>query len=259
MMPAKVPMSVVIIAKNEADQIASCLTSAAFADDLVVVDDFSADRTVEIARQHTDHIVQRAMDIEGRHRNWAYAQAKHPWVFSLDADERMTPELAEELIQLMAVGPTHVIYSVPIRNYLGDYWIQHGGWYPARKARFFDRRYVRYEEAEVHPRIRVSQGTHGKLQHDLVHYSYETFDDFVRSLNVQTTLEAQKWVRDERSMGLGKALWRTGDRFLRAYLWKQGYRDGLVGLVVAYFAGSYQLLSYAKYWQLKHTTRPRHG
>lgn len=242
-------ISVVIIAKNEESQIAECLASAAFADDIVVVDDVSADRTVEIARRYTTHIVQRAMDIEGRHRNWAYGQAKHPWVFSLDADERITPELATELSALMAAGPRHAVYSVPIRAYLGGYWIRHGGWYPARKDRFFERSHFRYEEAEVHPRVFVD-GTRGQLRHDVLHYSYEGFADFLRSTNQQTTLEAKKWARGSRPVGLSKALWRGIDRFFRSYVAKQGFRDGFVGFMVACFAAWYQLLSYAKYWEL---------
>jgi len=244
-----VPISVVVIAKNEERHIADCLASVSFAADIVLVDDFSTDRTVEIARRSTGHIVQRALDVEGRHRNWAYAQAAYDWVFSLDADERVSPELAHELAQVMAAGPQHTVYSVPIRAYIGDYWIRHGGWYPGRKDRFFERHHFRYEEAEVHPRAFV-KGSRGRLQHDLVHYSYGGVAEFVQSVNHQTTLEAQKWVKDGRPMGLPKALWKTTDRFFRAYVGKRGFRDGFIGLVAAWMAGSYQLLSYAKYREL---------
>ena len=254
-MSDKVPISVVVITRNEEAQIADCLASAAFADDLVVVDDGSTDRTVELARQHTAHILSRRMDIEGRHRNWAYAQAKHDWVFSLDADERITPELADELAALMRQGPQHVVYNTPIRAYLGDRWIRHGGWYPGRKDRFFDRHKFRYEEAEVHPRP-IINGSHGRLTHDVVHYSYRNFGDFLTSVNNQTTLEAKKWLRDGRSIGLGIALWRTADRFFRAYVGKAGYKDGFLGFMVACFAGGYQLLSYAKYWELRRGSHP---
>ena len=258
-MSEKVQISVVIIAKNEEAQIADCLASAAFADDLVVVDDCSTDRTVEIARQTTGHILSRKMDIEGRHRNWAYALAKHDWVFSLDADERITPELAEELAALVRQGPPpHVVYSTPIRAYIGRIWIQHGGWYPGRKDRFFDRRKFRYEEAEVHPRP-IINGSHGRLSGDVIHYSYRGFADFLASVNNQTTLEAKKWARDGRRMGLFVALWRTVDRFFRSYILKAGYKDGWLGFMVAWFAASYQLLSYAKYWELRRAQAPTDG
>jgi len=249
-----VPISIVIIAKNEEAQIAECLSSAAFAKDIVVVDDFSTDKTAEISKRYTDHILQRAMDVEGRHRNWAYAQAKYDWVFSLDADERISAELAQELSELMRSEPQHSVYSVPLRNYIGDYWIKHGGWYPARKDRFFNHHKFRYEETEVHPRA-FAEGSHGELKNDMTHYSYRGFEDFMRSVNNQTTLEAKKWVNDKRKMKFPKACWRTVDRFCRTYIGKQGYRDGFIGLMVAFYAASYQILSYAKYWELKRAER----
>ena len=250
--PAKgsVPISVVVIAKNEELNIADCLDSAAFADDIVVVDDFSCDKTLEIAKRYTSHILQRNMDIEGRHRNWAYEQAKNEWVFSLDADERITPELAGELASLMSGKPSGSVYSVPIKNYLGSYWIKYGGWYPGRKDRFFRRGCFKYEEAEVHPRVFV-KGSRGKLKGDVVHYSYRGFADFVNSINAQTTLEARKWLREGRRVGFGTAAWRSVDRFFRGYIGKKGYKDGFIGFVVALLAGAYQVLSYAKYWELK--------
>jgi glycosyltransferase involved in cell wall biosynthesis len=247
---ASVPISVVVIAKNEEENIADCLASAAFADDIVVVDDSSVDKTVEIARRYTSHILERKMDIEGRHRNWAYEQAQNEWVFSLDADERITPELANELAVLVAGAPKACVYHVPIKNYLGSYWVKYGGWYPGRKDRFFKKGCFKYEEAEVHPRVFV-QGARGKLNGDILHYSYRGFADFVNSVNAQTTLEARKWNRDGRRVGFGKAMWRGTDRFFRAYIAKKGYKDGFIGFVVALFAGAYQLLSYAKYWELK--------
>ena len=244
-----VSLSVVILTKNEADRIRDCIQSVQWADEVLVIDDESTDDTAAIALTEGARVLTRKMDIEGRHRNWAYAQGAHDWVFSLDADERITPELAEELRALMARGPEHVVYSTPLRNYIGNYWIRHGGWYPGRKDRFFDRHKFKYEEAEVHPRP-IINGSHGRLQRDLVHYSYRHFGDFANSLNHQTTLEARKWMRDGRRVTLGKAMWRTVDRFFRSYVGKQGFRDGFVGLMVAGFAGWYQLLSYAKYWEL---------
>ncbi len=245
----QVPVSVVIIAKNEEAHIAECLESAAWADEIVVVDDYSDDRTREIALQYTPSVYQRRMDVEGRHRNWAYAQARHRWVFSLDADERITPALRDNLRALLQTEPPCVAYSVPIRAYIGERWIQHGGWYPGYKVRLLDREKCRYEEAEVHPRF-LKDGPAGIVQGDLLHYSYRGVADFVRSVNAQTDAEARKWFNERRPMSVARCLRKTVDRFLKGYLLKRGYRDGFLGLVVASFAGLYQLWSYAKYQEL---------
>lgn len=246
-MPASVPLSVVIITKNEEGRLAECLESARWAVELIVVDDHSTDRTVELARRYTDHVVQRAMDIEGVHRNVAYALATQEWIFSLDADERFTPALRDEITALLATNPPLNGYTVPRRNYLGRRWLQHGGQYPSPQLKLFRRGHFRYEEAEVHPRAFLDTAT-GELRGDLLHYSYRDLGDFVGKLNRQTTLETRKWLRDQRAMPAGKGLWRVVDRFARTYWGKEGYKDGLLGFIMAILAGMYQFLSFAKYW-----------
>jgi len=245
-----VPLSVVILTKNEAARIADCLRSVAWADERLVIDDESTDDTVPIAESMGARVLRRRMDVEGRHRNWAHAQARHEWVFSLDADERATPELADEIRGLFdGSSPPYKVYAVPRRNYIGSAWIRYGGWYPSAQVKLFRKSVFRWEEAAVHPRA-ISKEPSGTLSNDLLHYSYRDLADFVGKMNRQTTLEAEKWLASGRRMTLGKALWRTGDRFLRTYLGKQGYRDGTWGLIVAAFAGTYQFLSYAKFWEL---------
>ncbi len=244
------PISVVIIAKNEAARINDCLASVAWAAERVVVDDGSSDETVALAQRMGARVLSRRMDIEGRHRNWAYEQATQPWVLSLDADERVTPELAEEIRRLFAGTPPYDAYTMPRRNFIGTYWLRYGGWYPSAQLRLFQRGVFRYEEAEVHPRA-ICDRAWGNLRGDLVHYSYADISDFMAKLNNQTTREAAKWHRTGRRMGLGVVLWRAADRFVRAYVFKQGYRDGFLGLMAALFGSWYQLLSYAKYWELQ--------
>ncbi|MBI4341314.1 MAG: glycosyltransferase family 2 protein [Candidatus Omnitrophica bacterium] len=246
---AAVPLSIVILAKNEAGRIRECLESVRWADEVLVVDDESADKTARIAESLGARVVRRKMDIEGRHRNWAHAQAAHEWILSLDADERVTPELAQEIAQLLQDTPSHDLYSIPRRNYLGSHWIRYGGWYPSPQIKLFKRSAFRWEETTVHPRA-LSDRPAGALRGDLIHYTYRDIKDFVDKMNRQTTLEAQKWVADRRRMPLRKALWRTVDRFFRAYLGKGGYREGFLGFVLAAFGGWYQLISYAKYVEL---------
>src|SRR3989338_5950141 len=129
-MEDKIPLSVVILAKNEAGRIRDCIQSVAWADEVLVVDDESTDETVSIAESLGARVLKRRMDIEGRHRNWAYAQAKHEWVLSLDADERVMPELAEEIRGLVGNGAAYETFAVPRKNYILDRCILHVGCYP---------------------------------------------------------------------------------------------------------------------------------
>lgn len=248
-MEDKAPLSVVIITKNEEANIRECLESVKWAGEIVVVDDSSTDRTVEITQNYTDRIFQKKMDIEGRHRNWAYAQARNSWVLSLDADERVTPQLKEEIIRIIGNPGEFKGFAIPRRNYIGDYWVKYGGWYPSAQLKLFRKEDFRWEEVEVHPRAFLN-GAWGKLESDLIHYSYRDFGDFLNKMNKQTTFEAIKWVKDNRRMGLGRALRRTFDRFMRTFLRKKAYKDGFIGFMLSLFAGLYQILSYAKYREL---------
>jgi glycosyltransferase involved in cell wall biosynthesis len=247
-MPDPVPLSVVILAKNEAGRLRECIESVRWAAEVLVVDDESTDDTVPLAESLGARVVRRKMDIEGRHRNWAHAQAAHEWILSLDADERVTPELAAEIARQFLAGPSHELYSIPRRNYIGARWLRYGGWYPSAQLKLFKRSIFRWEETTVHPRA-FSDSPVGTLAGDLIHLTYRDIRDFVDKMNRQTTLEAQKWVADRRRMSLGKAVWRSVDRFFRAYIGKRGYRDGYLGYVMAVMGGMYQFVSYAKYWE----------
>ena len=132
----KIPISIVVIAKNEERNIPSCLESVKWAKEIVLVDGESSDRTVTIAKNYTDKVITRKMDIEGRHRNFAYAQATQEWILSLDADERVSPELALELKEIVTKDD-HLVsaYAVPIKTFIGKRWIREAGYYPARKLR----------------------------------------------------------------------------------------------------------------------------
>ncbi len=246
----KLPLSVVVITKNEEKNIGECLDSVVgWVDEIIVVDDESTDRTVEIAQKYTDKIFHRKMDNEGKHRNWAYAQAKNEWVLSLDADEIVSMELKEEVAKTLQNTKFHA-FSIPLRNYIGNFWVKHSGWYPAGKLRLFMKNRFRYEEVEVHPRVFLD-GETGHLTKDIIHKGYPDFEHFLASLNCQTTLEAKKWINTNRQMSLGRAVWRTIDRFPRSFIGKKGYKDGFIGFMIAFFASLYQIMSYAKYWEMR--------
>ena len=246
----KIHLSVVTIAHNEERRIEDCLKSTqGWADEHIIVDDFSTDRTVELAQKYTDKIFQRKMDVEGTHRNWAYQKARNEWVLSLDADETVTDELKEEIKNVITQNDEFNAYSIPLKTYIGDYWVQYGGWYPAGKLRLFKKSKFKYEEAGVHPRI-ILDGRCGHLTKDIIHKGYADFYDLFSGLNRQTSLEAEKWFNEKRKIGIMKMIWKACDRFFRTYVRKKGYKDGIIGYVIAVHSALYQVFSYVKYWEL---------
>lgn len=247
----KAAVSAVVIAKNEEKRLEECLKSLTWAKEIVVVDDMSTDRTVEIARKYTDKIFERQMDIEGRHRNYAYDQATQPWVLSVDADERVTPELAASISKAVAAdNGEYVCFAMPIKTFIGDVWVKGAGYYPAAKTRMFRKGHCKYEEARVHPRL-IYQGKCGILEGDMLHYSCRDLEHWISKFNRETTLEADKWIKDGRKVTLANSMRKTVDRFLKNYFLKKGIKDGFYGFLMSVFHGLYQLFSYAKYQEMK--------
>ena len=244
-------LSVVVITKNEGGRIADCLKSVAWADEIIVLDDESTDNTAELARSLGAKVFLRKMDIEGRHRNHAYGLAKNDWILSLDADERVTPELKEEILGTLKNKPACNGYTIPRRNFIGNTWVRYGGMYPSAQLRLFRKGVFRYdEEAEVHPQAYMPD-PRGDLKTDILHYTYRDFTDAIAKLDRQTDLEAKKWFREDRKTGAFSALRKMIDRFWKAYFVKQGYKDGVNGLFLAVNSGMYQFLSYAKCWEMR--------
>ncbi|MCF7899841.1 glycosyltransferase family 2 protein [Candidatus Babeliales bacterium] len=252
-------ISVVIITKNEEERITDCIKSVVgWADEVLVVDDESTDKTQHIAQELGAKVLVKEMRVEGAHRNWAYQQASNQWVLSLDADERVTEELKEEISKILNSNPDCVSFSISRKNHIGDYWLRWGGQYPSKQIKLIRKDKFKWEEVEVHPRA-FSEGKNGELSGDIIHYTYRNWGDFLRKLDSQTTLEAKKWYdysfknpkKAKYKMNVTHALWRVFDRFMRTYFRKKGYRDGFIGFMIAYFASLYQIVSYAKYRELK--------
>ncbi len=260
----KLPISIIILAKNEASRIGDCIKSVSdWADEVLVIDDESTDKTKEVSEKSGARVLTRKMDIEGRHRNWAQSQARNEWVFILDADERMTEELKKEIGDNLFSDPEVSVFIIPRRNFIGDYWIRGGGMYPAPQMKLFRKDKFKWEEAEVHPRSIMLWGRRKFVKNDILHYTYRDWADFLNKINRQTTLEAIKWhklsIEDPKKarykMNFIHALWRALDRFFRTYIAKKGYRDGFVGVMIAYFSSLYQIMSYAKYRELEERSK----
>ena len=250
-MPEAPKLSLVVITKNEETNIAGCLESArGLVDEMIVVDDESADRTREIAEQCGARVFVRRMDLEGRHRNWAASRALHDWVFLLDADERATPELVREIQGLWEKRDEETVaFWIRSRNFLGNRELRYGGW-SAGHLRLYDRTQTRWKELSedvVHPGIEIKEGCRGiELTQPLIHYNYRHVEDFIRKVNRQSTLEAVKLHLQGKRLTLAVGLWRAFDRFWKRYVYKMGFRDGYYGFLAAFLSGFYQLAAYSK-------------
>jgi glycosyltransferase involved in cell wall biosynthesis len=246
-MSARLPLSIIIIARDEADRIPRALASAAWADEVIVVDSGSRDATCAIARRAGARVIPHPWQGYAAQKAFALTQAAHPWVFWLDADEEITPALRasiESALTLQARGTQrHAAYAVRrCTVYLGRA-IRHGGWYPDRKLRLFLRDRARFDDRLVHESVSV-EGSTGSLAGDLVHHS---FRDFRHHLE-KTREMAELWARQERGRRRARAsdlLLRPLAKGMKGYVWKRGFLDGWRGLLVAGM-GSYAVwLKYA--------------
>ena len=241
-------ISATIITLNEERHIGDALASLAWADEIVVVDSGSTDRTVEIARGYTDRVVETDWPGYAAQKNRAAAEAANDWILSLDADERVTPELERSIAGVSERGPEAAGYRVARRAWYVDRWVRHGGWYPDWQVRLYDRRQARFEGDFVHESVRVDRP--GTLDGDLLHYTVESLADHHGRLDRYTTLAARALAARGRRFSPARAVLQPPVTFLQTYLLKQGFRDGAAGLAIAGFAAYYVFLRQVKLWEL---------
>ena len=241
-------LSVVVITLNEAERLRACLESAAWADELVVVDAESQDKTVQIAREFTDRVLVRPWAGFAEQKNFAVAQATGDWILSLDADEEVPPELRAEIQALLGAEPAEDGYRVPRRNIFWGRWIRHGGLYPDWQLRLFRRGRGRFVERTVHESVRV-EGRVGRLESPLVHRSYRDVADFLERADRYSTLAAAEWVRSGRRAGVGDLVVRPAGRFLSMYVVRGGFLDGWPGFLLACLYAYYVFVRSAKVWE----------
>jgi glycosyltransferase involved in cell wall biosynthesis len=245
-------LSVCIITYNEEANIREALESVKWADDIVVVDARSTDRTVEIARAYTERVIVRDWPGYVAQRNFALAQARYEWVLSLDADERLSPALQEEIQRLCATEMGADAYYIPRRSYFLERWIAHAGWYPDYKIRLFRKTCACWQGGEVHESLRVT-GTVRYLRGDLLHYSYRDLAHNMQTIDRYSTFGAQKLFATGKCARWYDLTLRPAWTFLKKYLLRQGFRDGYQGLCIAVLTSYANFAKYAKLWELQHT------
>jgi glycosyltransferase involved in cell wall biosynthesis len=243
-----------VITKDEEDRIAGCLDSAGVVDRMLVLDSGSTDRTREIAASRGARVEVHDFDGHVEQKNRAVDLAETEWVLCLDADERLSPELSREIGDALARPDLPAAFSMPRRNrYLGR-WIRHGGWYPDRKVRLFDRRRARWGGVNPHDHVQVS-GPVRELGGDILHHTYRSVSDHLRQIDLFTTISSRELAAKGRSPRLTDLLVRPIWKFLRMYVLKAGFLDGRAGFVVAVLGGYYVFLKYAKHWELTRVRR----
>ena len=243
------PVTVTVITKNEADALADALRSVSWADELIVVDAESTDDTVRIARQFTDRVYVRPWNGYIDQKNHAAGLATHDWIFSLDADERSTPQLAEEIRTLLGAGPASSGYRMPRVSFYFGRWMRTTDMYPDYQLRLYDRRKARWDGMYVHESVSVD-GLVGYLKNELQHYPYRDLSEHLVRMDRYTTLAAMQMHARGQRAGVTDLAVHPPVAFLRNYIWKGGFRDGQAGLVISIINSYYVFLKFAKLWEL---------
>ena len=245
-MSEPLPLSLVIIARDAAHELPDCLASAAFAAEAVVVESGSSDDTAAVAVRCGARVIGHAWEGFGPQKNFAVGQARHDWVLCLDADERVTPELAAAIAALFTGGqPEAAAYSISRRNCFLGRWLAHGEGYPDWNIRLFDRRRARWSDDLVHEKV-VADGPAARLDGDLLHASAESIDAYIAKQNRYTTVQAgEMHARGERA-GAAQIVLSPVARFLRFYVFRLGFLDGVAGFAHIAIGAFASFLKYAK-------------
>ncbi len=246
--PGREPLSVIITTYNEERNIVDCLESVLWADEILVVDSYSNDRTLELAKPFPVTVLQREYFGSAAQKNWSMDQVEHPWVLILDADERVPDELAREILSLLIEGPKFNGYYIRRRNILLDRTIRHSGWSTDKVIRFFAKSEGRYPNRRVHTDLDIS-GPIPTLRNPLVHYTYRDFDQYFEKLLNYAEWGAAQGFREGRRVGFmsvaGRPLWR----FFRTYVLQLGFLDGLHGVAVCGLQAVAVFLKYLRHWE----------
>lgn len=240
-------LSVVIIAKNEAERIEACLQSVAWADEIIVVDSGSSDETGDIARRYTDQVHSLSWQGFGRQKQAAVNFATNEWIFNIDCDERMTVELADEIRKILASEAPVAAYSVPRRTFIGAREIRHCGWYPDRTVRLFQRSMAHYSDSMVHERVDVS-GVTANCSGHLLHFSFSGISPMLAKTNLYSDLSARQMFEAGRRCTMFDLAVKPLAAFIKTYIIRAGFLDGVEGLTVSITTA---LVTYAKYAKLR--------
>ena len=234
-----------IITLNEERNIVRAIESLPCADEILVVDSGSTDRTIELAEKQGVRVIEAGWLGYAAQKNWAAQQASFDWILSLDADEAVSQALEAEIMSLKKSGVRHDAYTMPrLARYLGR-WIYHSGWYPDRKVRLYHRDKAEWVGEFVHESVQAG-GRMGHLEGNILHFTCDSLSEHLRTLDRYTTLAAQEIAARKMKVPLWRLILDPAWTFVKTYFVRRGFLDGFEGLTIAYMAAFYTFLKYSK-------------
>ncbi len=243
-------LSVILITKNEEANLKDCLESVSFANEIIIVDSQSTDQTISIAQSFGAKVeITTDWPGFGPQKNRALALATQEWVLSIDADERVTPELKAEILAAMNSSNEFDCYAIPRSSWYCGRFMKHSGWYPDYVDRLFKRGTAQFSDHLVHERL-LPQGSVGRLKNHFLHYSYRNFEQVLKKVDSYSSASALQAFQKGKRGGLGQALTHGFWAFFRTYILRRGFLDGSYGLALAISNGATSYYKYLKLWQL---------
>lgn len=244
------PISVSIICFNEEKKIRRCLESVKWADEIIVLDSFSTDKTLDICREYTDKIHQHEFDGHIQQKNRAIDLCSNDWVFCIDADEVVTEKLRDSILKIDTNNSDYYGFAVPRKVFYLGKWINHGGWYPDYKIRFFNKKYGRWGGVNPHDTV-IVKGKTSFLKGDLQHYSYENISAHLNQINKFTDIMAREYEALSKKASVINLTIRPFIKFFKMYFIKLGFLDGRRGFIIAIIASFYVFMKFVKLFERK--------
>ena len=244
-------LTAIIPAGNEIHNIESVIKSISFADEVLVVDSFSSDGTFEIAKKLATKVIRRDYEYSASQKNWAIPQAAHDWILLVDADERVTPELKNEIVLLLQNPPQDIAaFWIGRNNHFMGEKVNYSGWRNDSVIRLFKRDLCVYQDKHVHAEILVN-GKIGRLKNKFYHNTYITFDKYIEKMNRYATWQSKDYDKKTGKLTpyhfIIKPIWGI----FKHYILQRGFRDGVVGLAIGYIQGYVIFMRYIKLWLLR--------
>jgi len=243
-------ISATVICKNEEKNIGKCLETIKWCDEIIVVDSESTDKTVEISKKFTDKIFINKWEGFASQRIFALSKATNEWILVIDADERCTDELKEEILHIAGDSKVKQAgYRIPRKSFVLNRWVKSCGWYPGYQLRFFRKSKVRVSDRLIHEGYEV-EGETGYLKSDILHYTINSVREYIEKINYYSSLRAIE-KQNLKKIGLSDILFRPVIAFIQQYIFKGGFKDGVYGLMVVNFDIITNMLTYMKIWELQ--------
>lgn len=245
-------ITAIIPTYNEEDNIRELLESVMFADEIMVVDSFSTDKTIEIAREYTSFILQREYQNSASQKNWAIPQATYEWILLVDADERVTPELRDEVLRVLNSQTSEdvVAYWIPRTNFFMGKQVKFSGWQNDKVIRLFRKSKCHYQDKRVHAEI-IADGEVGMLKNRLLHYTFKSIDQTVNKINRYAGWKAIDYDKKTSALSPYHFVFKPMWAFFKHFIIKQGFRDGVAGFTIAKLQSYSVFIRYVKLWLLR--------